>query len=397
MASIRPRKNSDGSVSWRVQFRIDGKGAQETFQDDQSAREFGALVDRVGGTAARRVLDARNENVGVPTMREWTEKYLDADSGLLTGITAGTRNGYRKSAELSFLPFMGDYPLTAIDKPLVGRWISWQEAQPSRRSGASGEPVAAKTVKNYHTLLSSVLAAAVDEKHIAANPAYRARMTQGAKREGVFLSPVEFNTLLHFIPAKHKAFVLFLAGTGTRWGEATAVTWGDLNLHGTPPTVRINKAWKRGETGSPVLGTTKTSRGRRTIGLWPSLVTALGEPGDADALMFSNEDGGHMWHGHFTNRVWKKAVTAAQDAEQCAAAGLPRLTQSPRIHDMRHSHASWLIASGTPLPYIQARLGHESITTTANVYGHLVPDAHAQMAYSVAQTMAGVTFPEIGS
>ena len=44
-----------------------------------------------------------------------------------------------------------------------------------------------------------------------------------------------------------------------------------------------------------------------------------------------------------------------------------------RFHDLRHTHVAWLIAGGAPLPHIQARLGHESITTTIDTYGHLLP------------------------
>lgn len=44
-----------------------------------------------------------------------------------------------------------------------------------------------------------------------------------------------------------------------------------------------------------------------------------------------------------------------------------------RFHDLRHTHVSWLIAGGAPLPHIQARLGHESITTTIDTYGQLLP------------------------
>ncbi|MFD6195709.1 tyrosine-type recombinase/integrase [Mycobacteriaceae bacterium NPDC060252] len=43
----------------------------------------------------------------------------------------------------------------------------------------------------------------------------------------------------------------------------------------------------------------------------------------------------------------------------------------PRIHDLRHTCASWLIQAGVPLPVIQQHLGHESIQTTVDVYGHL--------------------------
>lgn len=52
----------------------------------------------------------------------------------------------------------------------------------------------------------------------------------------------------------------------------------------------------------------------------------------------------------------------------------------PRVHDLRHTHASRLIDAGVPLPVVQRRLGHESITTTVNTYGHIAVDADARAA-----------------
>jgi hypothetical protein len=43
-----------------------------------------------------------------------------------------------------------------------------------------------------------------------------------------------------------------------------------------------------------------------------------------------------------------------------------------------------------PLPFIQERLGHENITTTVSVYGHLLPDAHTRMADSLRGSMSNV-------
>jgi integrase len=85
-----------------------------------------------------------------------------------------------------------------------------------------------------------------------------------------------------------------------------------------------------------------------------------------DELLFSGVTGGPI-EEHFTDRRWAAAITAA------AALGLRK---RPRFHDLRHTHAEWLISAGVPLPVIQKRLGHESITTTVDVYGGLLDQAH---------------------
>jgi integrase len=391
MASVTARQNKDGSVSWRVQFRIDGKGPfQETFDDKKAADQFGDLVDRIGGRAAREVLETRaGGGRGVPTLNEYTARYLDPTSGLLTGISEGTRAGYDRIAARSFLPILGEYPIDAIQKADVGKWVAWQEAQPS--TARRGQLVSAKTVRNYHALLSAVLASAVEEGKRPDNPAHRTRLSRGRKEESVFLTSEEFATLLHFVPQRYQSLVLFLAGTGCRWGEATAITWGDLNLRAAQPTVRIDKAWKKGATGAPVLGHPKSARAIRTVSLSPDVVHALGAPGKANELVFRGEkSGGHLWYGRFRTTTWVPSVQKAQDVDLCEAEGLPPLTKTPTIHDLRHSHASWLVGNGVPLPYVQARLGHENIATTVQTYTHLLPDAHSQMAAVVAGALSGV-------
>jgi integrase len=72
--------------------------------------------------------------------------------------------------------------------------------------------------------------------------------------------------------------------------------------------------------------------------------------------------------------------------EPCGCAGT--LSVTPRIHDTRHSHASWLLAAGVPIHVVQIRLGHESITTTVDTYSHLLPDAQIAAAEAAALVFA---------
>jgi integrase len=71
----------------------------------------------------------------------------------------------------------------------------------------------------------------------------------------------------------------------------------------------------------------------------------------------------HLGNPKTPTQVWRKLMQAL------AAEGIAPF----RFHDLRHTHIAWLVAGGAPLPHIQARLGHESITTTIDTIGHLLP------------------------
>lgn len=73
--------------------------------------------------------------------------------------------------------------------------------------------------------------------------------------------------------------------------------------------------------------------------------------------------------------------------KRLAAEGIPRF----RFHDLRHTHVAWLVAGGAPLPHIQARLGHESITTTIDTYGHLLPAGDELISGILETALAGET------
>ena len=66
---------------------------------------------------------------------------------------------------------------------------------------------------------------------------------------------------------------------------------------------------------------------------------------------------------YYNREIWKPAI---------AAAGLPRDTT---FHDLRHTFASTALAEGVPISEVSRWLGHKSITTTVDLYGHLVPEA----------------------
>ncbi|MEO6574243.1 MAG: site-specific integrase, partial [Polyangiaceae bacterium] len=114
--------------------------------------------------------------------------------------------------------------------------------------------------------------------------------------------------------------------------------------------------------GKLTWGSPKSEASVRTISLPAAVVDALiglvanKQP---DEAVFQTPQGELVRHRNFDVRVWQPA---------CKTAGLtdPR----PTMHDLRHTHAALLVDAGVPLPEIQYRLGHESITTTIDTYSY---------------------------
>ena len=370
-----PRKRTDGTVVWRLPFRLRPGGVvtYETFTARDEAVKFGRLVDQVGGAAAREVRNASGRAAAeIPTLAAWVETHLGA---LGASATPGTVAEYRRMAARTWLPRLGSIPLDAISRDNVTAWVAWQRKQTTRR----GVPYSTKSIANAQRFLSSIMAAAVEADLIVKNPAKGIPLPRdGAPHEMVYLTDNEVARLVGAVTEPWRPLVAFLFGTGARFGEATALTGGDFDLDALQPLVRISRAWKKGETGV-YLGAPKSHKGVRTVTIdrgLAEMVRPLIEAAGRDGLVFTGRTGARVQSQHFYTRVWKPALERA------------RLGKRPRVHDCRHSHVAALLARGITLPVIQRRLGHEDIRTTVNTYGHLAPDAHVGAADAAGDFLA---------
>lgn len=364
MASMRQRRRADGTISYQVLFRHAGRQRSETFNTVEGQRRFHRNVEKLGVEHALEILNAADDtDADMPNLAEYIVQHIEA----LSGVTEGTVKRYRGMAKrLSGYP-LGQMPLDAVTDRMVAAWIRARTAE-----GASG-----KTIKNEHSLVSAALERAVKAQIVPVNVAKGARIPDTVRDDMTILLPHEFATLYDRIPADaphYRALAKFLYGTGARLGEATALQVRDYRPAESPPTVSIVRSWKY--TGAqPVLGPPKTRRGRRTVSLPPEVDADMrelvkGKP--ADGLIFVLPDGRPIRQATLW-RQWQKWIDdAAHDG--------PPLGKRPRIHDLRHSHASWMIGQGVNMLDLQHRLGHEDIGTTAGTYGHLLPEAHVQAA-----------------
>ena len=155
--------------------------------------------------------------------------------------------------------------------------------------------------------------------------------------------------------------------TGMRAGELLALEAADFDLGAG--TVSITKSCTRLH-GEDLLLPPKTPKSRRVIWL-PEFLCARLAP----------------WlEAHPQGRIFPvtKHYLYHEMERGCRESGVEKI----RIHDLRHSHASFLIEEGFSPLLIAQRLGHESVQTTLEIYAHLYPNKHAQVARRIEEYVA---------
>lgn len=151
--------------------------------------------------------------------------------------------------------------------------------------------------------------------------------------------------------------------TGCRVGEALALNASDINIK--DKTIYINKTYHRSGR-EDVITTPKTQQSIRTVTL-PDFLNE--EFKDYMSRIYAIQG---------ETRLFPLSVRAIEKQlkNRLERLGLPKI----RVHDLRHSHVAYLIEQGVQPIVIARRVGHESVQTTLNTYGHLYPNKQREVA-----------------
>lgn len=354
-----PKVQQRDSGRYFVRFRLDGVQTTLTFDTETEAQQFATDCEQRTPRWAWDNYQASEEEAAEMTLSEWAERHFQA----MPHVSPATLEEYRRDWRLRWQPHLGHLKLSRIRREDITKALAAQT-------------VADKTVENAWGTLAGMFKMAVIDGHLEKSPTLGVKLgtrTSHEKVEHRYLSPSEILQVIENTADRYVPLVWTLAGTGMRWGEATALTVADVDLAGA--TMRVNKAWKRDRANGFYIGPPKTQKAKRTITLPSEVIDAVADLVRGRSrrdLLFTNRNGDPVKHQPFYREHWTKSCTA-NIAE-------PR----PRIHDLRHSHVAILLAGGVGLPVIQARLGHEKITTTIDTYGHLIPDLHIAAASTIS-------------
>ncbi|MEW2568429.1 site-specific integrase [Streptomyces sp. NPDC047070] len=401
MAYVQPLKNKALEItSYRVRWRLggarDGEWQHERFEDEASAEIFRDAVNEggqqwpPGWVKGKGYIDPAAGSTDEARFR--FRNFARASIENRTAVEEHYRQACYRDLERWLNPTFGECDVRSVEhfsSDTVRAWVRGLEQAKVHKGPApkNGEPrwrkMSPKTIRNLHGLLSSILEEAVKSEPPlrARNPCEltslpRADDDGGDGAEDIsFLTPDEVEGIISCLERRtDQLLVTIKYGTGMRWSEVTALAPSCLEDWQTDrPKLRVKRAWKRDGQGGYYLGTPKSKRGRRSIRVSPSVVAAVEELGGQglrpqDRLYFTGEQQQRLHYSTMYDR-WQRAVKLAK------ARDLLPTWHDPSLHDVRHSHAAVLLSEGRGLTYVQRRLGHESIKTTSDTYGHLLPEA----------------------
>lgn len=219
-------------------------------------------------------------------------------------------------------------------------------------------------LKTIYNQLTAIFNYAIRFHNLDKNPCHIAgSIGKKDADEMQILSLQEFNKMIDCVTDKeNKFFYIILFWTGMRKGELLALTYEDVDFENK--TIMINKNFQIVKK-ERLITDPKTPRGRRVIAVNDVVLNCIKDlwntsykPNKTDKIFYLSKDS------------LKRQLDTA-----CKKAGVPRI----RVHDLRHSHASYLLSNGVNIVILSRRLGHEKVQTTLNIYCHICPSSEDRL------------------
>ena len=370
MAKIRVIHKGDAK---RLRYVVDfydlkGRRCMERFKRERDARvRLGEVVSqRETGELRTRADDFRFEKLVADwRLHKWPH------------ITRNSQLVYTRLLDSHLLPALGPRKLRTITRRDVELLQSAVAAKLATSTRATGGRVTANLAA---TLLRILLTYAEDHGYVPSNVARRVKaLPRSAEEEqqrtdAAAFTPAEMARLWCAAEGMWRPFLMTVALTGLRKGEALGLQWGDIEWASS--TLHVRRQLQHGEFAPP-----KSKSSRRVIALPPMLVSELRAwkmraPKGPLELVFSNEHGGMLTPAVVDQRGLHPALRRA---------GLRKVT----LHWLRHSYGSIMVSAGVSLKVVQTSMGHSSIKMTLDVYGHLMPGDHATAAATLSRVYDG--------
>lgn len=327
--------------TWYVRFRYtDWKGTKK----ETTKRGFGTKRE------AKKYEESVKKEKTIADGMTFGTLYAEYEADITHRLKPTTLATKKKIADIHILPYFKDTAIATITPAIVRKW----------QTEIIGKGLSQTTIKTIQQQLSAVFNFAVKFYNLSRNPvqlagsvgkSHAGEMAYWTKKEFWAMMQYEHNPM-------YRAIFLTLFWCGLRRGELLALTGNDIDMN--TGIISITKTYTRIERKDYIMPP-KTHGSIRKIKA-PSVVI------DAIREYIARQYGFNSHDRIFTissNNIGTHLHKMAK------IAGVKDI----RVHDLRHSHASYLINNNVPIKIISARLGHDNVETTLRVYAHMYKDA----------------------
>lgn len=392
MANLQERRNKEGKLisflirvyrgrdregralkPYTTTFKVQPGWSEKTAR--RKARESAAVFEE--SCRSGMVADGRRR------FDEYCDYVIDLKEQ--RGLKHTTATRYRELTRRIY-PAIGHIHLDRLQASQLNQLYS-DLAQPGVNKYTGGG-LSPKTIIEHHRLISAVLENALKEGLVATNVAKRAVLPKVQQKEVNYFQPEEVAAILDALesePIKWRTIMHLFLVTGARRGEILGLKWEQVDFDNK--RIHICRTIMYTPDRGIYEDTPKTASSVRYISLPDETVRLLrqyrswqneqrlhmGEYWQDQDFVFCQDDGSPMhpdsvpnWLGKFSKRH-----------------GLPHIN----AHAFRHTMASMLYFNGMDSVSISHRLGHAQVSTTANIYAHIIEEADRQSADIIADAM----------
>lgn len=366
------------------------QGLGSVYQDNRSGRWVACI--RVRGRSVKEY--ARTKDEAVKRLKHLHRQYdgHDMSTETVAAYMAGwlrsnapawkqsTRDFYEKYTRVHVIPALGDQRLDRLSGQSIQMVLDAK-----RRAGLSET-----TVGHIYAVLHAALESAVNFDLLLKNPLRPIRKPRQTHRTNdTFTRPEAWRFLAAAGGDRMGALYVVALSTGMRQGELLALRWRDVRLDEGSLSVR-ETLQRRGDTSAP-----KTRAGSRRVALSPMALEALAAHRARQAQERRSVDG---WTGdlvfpdeagqpYSANRLRKAYQRILRKA------GLADI----RFHDLRHTCATLALEAGVNPKAVSEMLGHSRVQVTLDLYGHVTPIMHQQVARTMQDILSETAVDGTGS
>lgn len=311
------------------------------------------------------------------TLGDWLDRWLTVYKK--GQIRESTRLDYINSIDSHIKPALGDIPLAKLQANTLQDFFN-DKLENGRLDGKGG--LSTRMVRGFYIVIHQALKQAVKEGLVIRNVAEATSPPTVVNKKMQPLTEEQLITFLeHVKDGPLFSAYLLAATTGLRRGELLGLCWDCVDLE--KGTIMVKRQLLTHGSKLSHVESTKSKKGRRVITLTDDDVRELkkhrarqakeklimGVAYQDNDLVFCKPDGTYINPKWFTKGFQRQLIEA----------GLPKV----RLHDMRHTSASILLARGVHPKVVQERLGHSSIAITLDLYSHMVPGLDEAAAASL--------------